>query len=329
MKTSQKILDYIGKNGQASGKELADYLGDITLRAVRKKLKNLLETGELRKIGRPPKVFYLPVHHKERNLMKIEEPVIDDNTRRMIDERYLFITPDGEMKSGWAGFVAWSEKTKQDPVKTAREYIATLGKYDAFVKDGLIDGMEKMRSTFRHEVFLDRLFYLDFYSIERFGKTKIGQILLHAKNSQDKKLMKMLADEVRPKAAMLVDKYSIDGVLFIPPTIKREVQFMNELKKNLKLPTRTLSVAKVKTQIAVAQKTLSRLEDRVENARKTIVVEDSGTYENILLIDDAIGSGSTLNETAAQIKKRGLCKGKIIGLAIAGSFKGFDVISEV
>lgn len=50
---------------------------------------------------------------------------------------------------------------------------------------------------------------------------------------------------------------------------------------------------------------------------------------NVLLIDDAVGSGATLNEVASQIKQRGIASGKVIGLAIAGSLKGFDVISEV
>ena len=49
----------------------------------------------------------------------------------------------------------------------------------------------------------------------------------------------------------------------------------------------------------------------------------------MLLIDDAVGSGATLNETAKQIRNKKLASGKIIGLAITGSFKGFDVISEV
>jgi DNA-binding transcriptional ArsR family regulator/hypoxanthine-guanine phosphoribosyltransferase len=330
MKTSQKILDYIAKNGQASGRELVEYLDDITPRAIRKQLKTLLEAGQLRKIGRPPKVFYLLAQQKKTPTSKKDAPpvIIADATRHAIDTRYLFITPDGEIKQGWDGFVAWCEKTRQEPVKTSREYIATLKKYDAFVKNGLIDGMRKIRSTF-HTVFLGRLFYVDFYSIERFGKTKIGQILLHAKNSQDKKLIKMLTEEIRPKVVALVQKYSIDGVLFIPPTVRREVQFMKELEKNLKLPVRTLVVTKVKTQIAVAQKTLSKLEDRIENAKRTIIVEDTGAYKNILIIDDAVGSGSTLNETAAQVRKKKLCTGKIIGLAIVGSFKGFDVISEV
>ena len=58
-------------------------------------------------------------------------------------------------------------------------------------------------------------------------------------------------------------------------------------------------------------------------------MDEEEKYGNILLIDDAVGSGATLNETARKIKSKGLISGKIIGLAITGSFKGFDVISEV
>jgi predicted amidophosphoribosyltransferase len=176
---------------------------------------------------------------------------------------------------------------------------------------------------------LDRLYYIDFYSIERFGKTRIGQLLLYAKQSQDKRLIKSLSDEIHPKLLQLVKRYDVDGIVFIPPTVKREVQFMKELERNLSLPLPILKVSKIKTEISVPQKTLSKLGDRIENAKHTIVVEDNKNYKNILLIDDAVGSGATLNETAAQIKRKGLCEGKLIGLAITGSFKGFDVISEV
>ena len=87
----------------------------------------------------------------------------------------------------------------------------------------------------------------------------------------------------------------------------------------------------IKTQndVAVPQKSLSKLEDRIANARNSIFVSDERKFNNVLLIDDAVGSGATLNETAKKIKERGLCTGKIIGLALTGSFKGFDVINEV
>ncbi len=322
--TSKRIIEYIAKNGQASGKELTTQLATITARAVRKQLKNLLEKGVLRKIGRPPKVYYLLATNKKA----VKRSNVDSDVVRLINNRYLYISPIGEAKHGWEGFLAWCEKTKQDPVKTARDYTTTIKKFDHLKKRNLINGMPKMKHTFKN-VFLDKLFYLDFYSIERFGKTKLGQMLLYAKQSQNVSLIRDLINEIRPQILTVIHKHNIDSVLFIPPTVKREVQFMKVLEEQLQLPARTLSVTKIKTEIIIPQKTLSKLEDRVENARQTIVVDDAKQYKNILLIDDAVGSGATLNETAKQIRNKKLVSGRVIGLAITGSYKGFDVISEV
>ena len=104
---------------------------------------------------------------------------------------------------------------------------------------------------------------------------------------------------------------------------------MTVLRKRLQLKVRFIKIKKIKSDVAVPQKSLSKLVDRIENARHSIVVSEASIHENILLIDDAVGSGATMNETARQIRERGICQGKIIGLAIVGSYKGFDVISEV
>jgi len=188
--------------------------------------------------------------------------------------------------------------------------------------------MKKLRSTFS-KIFLDHVFYLDFYSIERFGKTKLGQMLLYAKQSQNKALIKELILDIEPRMQELIKKYHINAVGFIPPTVKRETQFMKELENNSLLHIPKIKIIKVKTEVAIPQKTLNKLDDRIENAQKTFIVDEDQKYNNILLVDDAVGSGATLNEIATQIKKTGICKNKIIGLAITGSFKGFDVISEV
>lgn len=322
--TSDKIIKYISQNRQASGRELTAYLKNISSRAVRKQLKKLFDMGILQKIGKPPSVYYLLADKKEI----IEELKIKKDLIRFIDSRYLYITPIGEFKEGWQGFIEWCNKTKQEPTKTAGDYIETIKKFDRFKKNGLIDGMLKIKNTFKN-VFLDKLFYLDFYSVERFGKTKLGQMLLYAKQSQNTDLIRNLIDKIRPQIIKVIEKENIDGVLFVPPTVKRETQFMKELEENLSLPIKTVLVKKIKTEIIVPQKTLSKLDDRIENAKRTIIVEEKGKFKNILLIDDAVGSGSTMNETAKQIQKRGIVKGKIIGLAITGSFRGFDVISEV
>ena len=95
------------------------------------------------------------------------------------------------------------------------------------------------------------------------------------------------------------------------------------------LPVPSIKITKIRTAIVVPQKTLSKLEDRIENARQSIVVEEEKIYHNILLIDDAVGSGATINEVARQIRSKKLCTGEIIGLAVAGSFNGFEIIHEV
>ena len=323
MKTSEKIITYLKLKKQASVNEMADYFS-MSRMGVSKQLSNLIAKNKLVKIGRPPKVFYMLA---EKIVASKEETISSKKTKDLVDDNYMLITSSGERREGSDGFAYWCRENNLPLDKTAGEYARTLKKYQAFRKNGLLDGMHKFKTTFE-KVGLDHIFYLDFYSIERFGKTKLGQLLLYAKQSQNKKLMRELADDIRLTVKKMIKKYSIDAIGFIPPTVKREIQFMKELEKNLHPDVKKIAITKIKTEIIVPQKTLNKLKDRIENARKTIVVNESGIYKNILLIDDAAGSGATLNETAIQIKQKGIAK-KVIGLSITGSFKGFDVISEV
>lgn len=320
--TSSKIQEYIRDHRQATAKELANFL-KISPQALFRQLAKLQEKDIIKKIGRPPRVFYFI---KEQTVKT--DVALQAGLKKIIDAEYLIITPTGERKVGADGFVYWCHKTHQPIEKTAQEYVDTWKSCNKYRKNGLIDGTSKLNSTFQN-TFLDKLFYIDFYSIERFGKTKLGQLLLYGKQSQNKKMIQEIIDLVQPYLTDLVKKYNIDGIGFIPPTVKREVQFMTVLERELQLKAHIIPIIKLKTEVVVPQKTLNKLEDRIENAQKTIIVQANAQYKNILLIDDAVGSGATLNETAQQIRVNGICSGKIIGLALTGSFKGFDVISEV
>ena len=80
--------------------------------------------------------------------------------------------------------------------------------------------------------------------------------------------------------------------------------------------------------IPVPQKSLSKLEERIRNAENTFSISDHREFNHLVLIDDAVGSGSTLNQIAEKIKDKKIAK-KVTGLAVVGSFKGFDVITDV
>jgi len=321
--TSKKIVNYVQIKGEVTPHELSGYLG-ISPQAVFRQLGKLIIQNKLKKVGKPPKVFYSIAGVKSNKT----EAIVPKEIQKKIEENFYLITPSGQPMKGEDAFRFWCQKQKLDVFKTAEEYESTLKKYEVYKKNGFIDGMQKFRSTFK-EVYLDKLFYLDFYAIERFGKTRLGQLLLYAKQAQDRKQIFELVDIIKPFVNQLLEEQGINAVGFIPPTVKRQVQFMKELQSRLAVDKSIISFVKVKTPVIVPQKTLNKLEDRVENAANTIIVNEKKVYENILLIDDAVGSGATLNETARQIKAKGLCTGNLIGLAITGSFKGFDVISEV
>ena len=324
MKTSQKIIEYIREHRQVTGQELTDFLG-ITDRGVRKQLFTLLKQGVLTKKGHPPIVYY-QINDSLKEMVELS--VLPKSILEVIDQNYLYITPTGEKLVGLVGFKSWCKKQNLPLEKTSYEYVAMLEKFAQYKKRGFIDGLAKLHRTYNH-VFLDDLYYLDFYSIDRFGKTKLGQLLLYAKQSQQTALMSELIDTLAPMIEKLIILKNITSVGFIPPTVKRQVQFMSVLKKKLKLKLRFITIQKIKSEVAVPQKSLGKLADRIENARHSIAVNDKSSHDNILLIDDAVGSGATLNETAKQMREKGIVGGKIIGLAIVGSYKGFDVISEV
>ncbi|MBI2120617.1 MAG: hypothetical protein HYT94_03270 [Parcubacteria group bacterium] len=327
MPWKEKITAYIKENKQATVKELAEFL-PISLSLTHRYLKALLLDKVIQKVGSAPRVFYvLADEAKASSAALAKNAVISESDQEIIEKNFLLITPQGERVSGSAGFMSWCSNRGFDMPKKAKEYVAVFQKYENFRKDGFIDGTAKLKESFTHS-FVDKLYYIDFYAWEIFGKTKLGQLLLYAKQSQDARMIAEISEITRPYIARLVKKYGVDAIGYIPPTVKREVQFMNVLEKNIRSNLPVVGIEKAVTGIRVPQKTLNKLADRIENARGTFFVTDRRKFGTVLLIDDAIGSGATLNEITDKIKKQGVAK-KVIGLAITGSAKGFDVISEV
>lgn len=327
MPWKEKITAYIEENKQATVKELAEFLS-ISPSLTHRYLKVLLLGKVIQKVGSAPRVFYVLTGERKASGGALEkDAVFFDRDKEIIEKNFLLITPQGERVAGSAGFVSWCVDRGFDVSKKAKEYIAVFQKYENFRKDGFIDGTAKLEESFKH-AFVDKLYYIDFYAWEIFGKTKLGQLLLYAKQSQDARMIAEISEITRPYTERLVKKYGVNAIGYIPPTVKREVQFMNVLEKNMRSNLPVIAIEKAVFGIRVPQKTLNKLEDRVANAKGTFFVTDRRKFGTVLLVDDAVGSGATLNEIADKIKKQGVAE-KVIGLAITGSAKGFDVISEV
>jgi len=195
MKTSEKIIQIIANKGSVTAGDLYNTL-PINKRAVFKQLANLVAENRISKSGKPPKVFYsLSENILTRNTL--ETTIVDKEVKEIIEREFSYITPRGEMFDGWKGFIVWCDERKMDVAITAKKYQQIVEKYNQYKKGGLIDGMSKMRASFK-DVALDKVFYIEFYSIEIFGKTKLGQLLLYAKQSQDRQMINEVADIAKP-----------------------------------------------------------------------------------------------------------------------------------
>ncbi|MCS6973491.1 MAG: HTH domain-containing protein [Cyclobacteriaceae bacterium] len=320
-----RILELFLSQGELSVKEIVDKLS-VSRQMVHLALHQLLEAGLIEKLGRPPKTVYrLASGSKSAPVQTFSK-----EQEEFLKENFLVITETGHMLEGTEAFSYWCAQRKLPVEKTLFEFIETKKRYEKYYnKVGLIDGMEKLRNTTGFEaIWLDQLFYLDFYAIERFGKTRLGTLLHYAKQGQNRLLMAQIILECDKKIKHFLREQQADAVGFVPPTIRRELQFMSYLQKHLNIALPHVEIRKLPGIIPVPQKSLSKIEERIRNAENTFAVSESRRFNHVVMIDDAAGSGATLNQLAKKMKTKRVAN-KVTGLALVGSFKGFDVITDV
>ncbi len=322
--TRKNIYNFINKNFPVTIKNIVDEFG-FSPQIIHRHIKKLLLEKKVYKTWAPPKVYYFP----ENDLRNIQTNLYNKEENDILNKNFVYFWANWELKYGSEGFTVWFYKRNLDPKKEIKIYIETLKKYSKYKdKEWFIEGTRKMKDTFE-KIYLDKVFYLDFYSIEKYGKTLLWNLMLYSKQTNDKELAIKVLNQVKENIYKFVEKYNIDSFAFIPPSIDRKIQLIDELKKwlNLKLPE--LKLLKIFKNKPVPQKSLKSKNDRIINASETIFIWDNSfKWKNILLIDDAIWSWATLNETAKKIRQKNIAE-NIYGLAIVWSYKWFEVINEV
>ena len=292
-------------------------------------LKQLLENKEIIKLGASPKTVYRKTDAIQ-TVTKVDNKNISEAELTFLQDNFLVVTDVGDLINGIEAFAYWCKQRNLPLEKTVKEFISTKKKYEVYYnKKHIIDGTEKLKNTKEYKtIWLDKLFYLDFYDIERFGKTRLGTLLHYAKQGQNKFLMHILMQEIDAKLKSFIEENNIDAVAFVPPTIRREVQIMKFMQQKLNLHLPHVDIKKISGIIPIPQKSLSKMNERIRNAENTFAIMDNRQFKHVLLIDDAVGSGSTLNQIAEKILNKQVAK-KVTGIAVVGSFKGFDVITDV
>jgi hypothetical protein len=326
MKSKDKLYKYFQVRKELKIQDIEEKY-KFSRQYIHRLLLALLEEDKIFKMGKAPNTIY---KLKEIDLTPNAELGISKKMRDFLALNFIMITEIGAYLIGLEAFEYWCKKRKLPIKKTLEEYFITSEKYNSY-KDalGLISGIQKLSATQElNPISLEEVWYLDFYAIERFGKTKLGTLVHYAKQGQSMPLINQLIQEISPLVRELIATHPIDAIAFVPPTVKRKTQLMDVLKRKLKLDLPIVPIQKIDGFISVPQKSLQKIEERINNANHTFRVKKTTQYNNLLLIDDAVGSGATLNQISKKIIENKIAK-KVYGLALVGSYKGFDVITEV
>jgi len=337
-----KIQKYIEEHGEATPKLLISHF-QVSAVTVHHHLKALIKQNTIQKFGVTPRVFYRIVYTPAVSVSStftigndihhgatMHFPRVSIAYSKLINENFYTISPSGTPEFGIVAFYHWVTKRKLDFVKTAQQYADTVKKYESLKNPlGLIDATQKIQESFPGTK-LKKMYYVDFYSYPVFGKTKLGTLLLNAKQTMDIDLIEQTIEVAKPKILAIIKKHAINALAFVPPTISRKVQFMTELEKAFENILPIVKLEKIRNTIAIQQKTLKIFDDRVENAQNTIFVGDERHFKNVLIVDDAVGSGATIAVVSRKLLRQKTAQ-NTYAVSIVGSAnaKQFEVINEI
>jgi hypothetical protein len=322
--TLNKIISYISEQGPQRPADLVSKF-KISPQALHAHLRKAIQNNTLQRIGHPPHTRYgLP-------LKPILAPELSFDLESEIDRGFSYLAPSGTMLFGREAFNAWvaSKGLTKDYQSLARAYRDQRSAVYSSIASHPIDTLPRLRSILPDSQ-LDSAVISDFYAIPQFGKTTLGNLIHAVKTSFHQQLFDQMIALIEEDIRAVIKRLNIDAVLFVPHSIPRKRQFLPELRQRLCLPLPEIQTEKIFAGgIPVAQKSLSKINERIDNAASTIFLRSPAkSYHDVLIIDDAIGSGGTVNEIARKLKQRFQVK-RCHAYAVVGSYKEFDVIAAV
>lgn len=330
--TLQKILNFF---------DLQDTIGITTLSQIsglsrtilHKYVKELVSQKKLTKIWSWSHTRYQIIDWKTKNTKSDHKDInIDREVRNKLDEVFLKYTPQWTILKWYDGILQWCKSRWLDPEDKIKSYIK-ISDHISSVRNkcGLLESTQAFAKTV-WDCHIEKIYYADQYKRMDFGRGKLAEMTFYAKQSQNRKTLIQCIDMFVDKIKCLIQNSKIDAIAFVPATISRQWQLLKMIDtamQDILLPR--IQIKKFyEGNMKIPQKSLKKREDRIINAQKSIYVYDPhvSTYKNVLLIDDFVWSGATMNETAKKLKTEWIKK--VIWFAIVWNMDmTYDIITEM
>ena len=263
-----------------------------------------------------------------------DESVDIEGIEHEFEENCMYIDSDLIIRTGFEGFVAWCTDPLHDfsdrIVEKAGQYLDILASIAIRrKKHGFLDATELIRETLSGNMasaFDVFLFLTPSRLDDGFGATRTAIELRYGKVN-NRFLLEHAIEKIIDPAKNYVNHTAVDGYMIAPPTIQREIQFRDVLKKKLNLNITYIESEKISTpgMGIMPQKEIQgkgKTNERIKNAMRSIVVTvppDIQSKKHIIIFDDTFTTGATPNALALKIRESGY-NGKTTIMTVCGSF---------
>jgi phosphoribosylpyrophosphate synthetase len=330
------ILDILASHGELTVKEISMQL-DRSTAIIHKYLLALVAEGKVIKKWTAPHTTYTLKNYewKKEDISPLSPSIIwaiPYADQRILNDIFTKFSPIGKRYDGAMGWIIWCQERWLDPIAKSKNYLQIAEHLHS-----LEDSCGLLRATDAYSAslgtrWLDELYYADQYTWMEFGRGRLAEIAFYAKQSQNKSLIRETIDIIIPRLLCMIRSGGYDAIAITPWSIERRNQLLWYLWDALRacdIPFVRV-IKYYENSIRIPQKSLKTRNERIQNARNTIYVDDKNIsgYKKVLLIDDFVGSGATMNETAKKLKDEGVQV--VIGFALVGNLNlSYEVINEI
>lgn len=303
----QQVLDLFQENEYLWATEISQKLNKSRV-IIHKYLKELINQNKLEKVGTWAYTKYKSVFFIESNKVDYKKNNFLPNytDEKLLEEIFFKFTPEWNILKWFLWFEKWCEERDLDIEAKLKSFKSIYNHLQSLQNECWL--LQAKESFWKHfeKIFLDNIYYADQYKRMEFWRWKLAEITFYAKQSQNKDLILQSIQQITLQLKCIIKRENIDAIAMVPWSIERKNQLLSFLKNDLKsLNLPFVNIIKYyQNNIAIPQKTLKTREQRIQNAKNTIFINDNNIkmYSKILLIDDFVWSGSTLNETAKKLK---------------------------
>ncbi len=267
-------------------------------------LKALVQSQVAIKKGMAPRTYYSLSKPGSRSSETVLQ--LTSAQRESLTTEFILIKKEGHQVTGQAAVCEYAYEHNLDPQKVAEEFLqdrAQAAPNDPEENDHLVELLEEKKAVKAGT--LTHYNFADYKETRRFGATALAQRLCAAKSSQNLVMQVEIFKKIEEQIHAFIDECMIDAVAFVPSSTAAGKTFMREWKEYLDLPFPHINLVHPSNGDNVPQSAISMTTHKTANAEQNMAIDDHRCYTHVLLLDDTVLTGATLQSTAAALLDQG------------------------